>query len=815
MSPRRTFKGFAAAFAYLFGQTADDSTAQEKSAVLESQTPKEDLRSSTNKERPTTRHSPAPIPSHPEAHTFKTMLEEEWANDGFQDSETHEKQPLSPEMSVHRLSLHHKFRGILNHLGYYYGIRTVKDLMGLERSGLLELPIITEESLTAFEDAISQHLGNSFAFSQGDWDDTPTGDDRPSGRYFNNRESSILAATSINALGLPRELVAKLRSNQVHTVKQLALISRRRLYSDYGVSLSDSFFIETLISELIGERFLFSELDGFPPVFIDNPRPAAAGPEDSSVLSLEEAKESTTSNAIAIKHSNKKTKLIEPMTFEELLGVALRKLPKTSNLSLEQIRQIYESAIQQLDFLDNEQPPFNVALARKWLKSNQGFVYVNDSDIRQVNDDEPRLRRLVTTIDSIALANTEYAVSFFFKELPKQMRDLGIGSPEVLEQYLRILFRNDSEVSFTEDLMIGFGAVDRTKQLERIASRKHLTTREAIAREYQWSYGVPVSTVLEWMNECFGNKEPAATPSVSSQPSTAVSIPTPRSTKKKSSATAERLDKFFKEQLQGPCCDPDLIKARFKHEFPARKRYPLNRDYLQELGYYKDANLLFEIGIVPDDYFGDLIDTNDLFSKGDKGFETKVFAHPAFKAELKRRLKHLTVLEYEKDKFISARRLEQFSGVTHDDLTSYVNAICDTIPKGEPFTIKSLANDYRFTHPVELLRDEMGLDDYFFESIIDLSYRTNTCSVNHTRVFICSEIDFAAPDFFRLVIEKEGPHEVDEFLYLLEDKYGISCPRTLFWPTIARSGLYYDDITDAIYVSKDQWKEVVKNELAR
>ncbi len=282
--------------------------------------------------------------------------------------------------------------------------------------------------------------------------------------------------------------------------------------------------------------------------------------------------------------------------------------------------------------------------------------------------------------------------------------------------------------------------------------------------------------------------------------------------------TAEYAD-FLRNELKADCCDRRLIAERFRARFPEGPADPFDARTLRQLGFKtRGKKLLFREGVNYIDYFEELIDSKDMFARGDTGFENAVFNDPQFRKILRNRMRTYKVVEYERDSFISTDRLCNQMDVSLENIQNYSQDIVAQLRESYgthvPFTVWSLRNRYGIHHPLDTLQTEGGMSDYIFETLFDIDQKVQCCTLAKKRGFLETDGRFDTGNFIECLIEMNGPMEIDDLVDLLRGAFGIDYPELPLHHTISTTSLYYDDITDSVYNSRREWEEMVNREFA-
>lgn len=417
--------------------------------------------------------------------------------------------------------------------------------------------------------------------------------------------------------------------------------------------------------------------------------------------------------------------------------------------------------------------------------------------------------------DAVRSDGTELCARLVFRASRNELRRAGIATPVALYDELKQVFWNaDEGVTLGDHLSVGFGKVDRRRQMRAFAERHADEPRNVAAKAYEREYGFSAGIAAIWLDlfaepanvsvsEWLGVK----TAEQSTDDATSRTDVSETSDAEREAPTVEG---FLVRELAGRICDEGLVRRRFTFEFPDEPSEALDRS-IESAGYYEDRGLLFREGNTPNDHFTRLLAEHPSFAKGDAGFENAVWQHPAFRHVLRQALSDHRVLLYEGDSYISFTRLHNVLGARMADIESYAPAVSMDALEGEPFTVASLRARGATSHPL------YGLDmpDDFYEGLLDVGGLLRSCTLAGTKVFVTGgEGRLSAADLIEWIVAQNEGIERDDLPRLLASDLGITCPMPLLTTTIYNSDVYYDDIGDAYYSSMEAWKKEARNELA-
>ena len=417
--------------------------------------------------------------------------------------------------------------------------------------------------------------------------------------------------------------------------------------------------------------------------------------------------------------------------------------------------------------------------------------------------------------DAVRSDGAELCARLVFRASRSELRRAGITTPVALYDELKQAFWNaDEGVTLGDHLSVGFGKVDRRRQVRTFAERHADEPRNVVAKAYEREYGFSAGIAAIWLDlfaeptdvsfsEWLG-VEVAECPT--DAPASRADTPEARGAERE----APTLEGFLARELAGRICDAGLVRRRFAFEFPDDPPDVLDRG-IENTGYYEDRRLLFREGSTPSDHFTRLLAEHPSFAKGDAGFENAVWQHPVFRHVLRQALSDHRALLYEGDSYISFTRLHDVLGVRMADIESFAPAVSMDAPEGKPFTVASLRAGGATSHPL------YGLDmpDDFYEGLLDTGGLLRSCTLAGTKVFVAGgEGRISAADLIEWIVAHHEGIERDDLPRLLANDLGITCPAPLLTTTIYNSDVYYDDIGDAYYSSMEAWKKEARNELA-
>ncbi len=293
--------------------------------------------------------------------------------------------------------------------------------------------------------------------------------------------------------------------------------------------------------------------------------------------------------------------------------------------------------------------------------------------------------------DAVWRDGSELSARLVFRASRNELRRAGITTPAALYDELKQVFWNaDEGVILGDHLSVGFGNVDRRRQVRAFTERHADEPGNVVAKAYEREYGFSAGIAAIWLDLFAEPTDVSVSEWLGVETAERSADDAAARADAPETSDAEReaptVEGFLVRELAGRICDEGLVRQRFTFEFPDEPSEALDRG-IEGAGYYMDHGLLFREGSTPSDHFTRLLAEHPSFAKGDAGFENAVWQHPAFRHVLRQALSDHRVLLYEGDSYISFARLHGVLGARMADIESYAPAVSMDAPEGEPFTV--------------------------------------------------------------------------------------------------------------------------------
>lgn len=424
---------------------------------------------------------------------------------------------------------------------------------------------------------------------------------------------------------------------------------------------------------------------------------------------------------------------------------------------------------------------------------NTSFALVDGSDIRYFLWSKVDFGAIRDMLAAESKRNIECSCSLLFDAHPEFMRQCDIRSGDELHIVLKHMLKENPvehvELGFRP--LIKLGECSRERQLVELIREHGTISRQDLVAEYAQKYGLDQRKVnanylgLVKQYQLNGRYEYIGL------------------------ALNDEQKAYLRSILNKDCVTLADTRLQMTGKYPAIRAEAVNADVLRDMGYKVSAGLVFRDNIDVSAYFKHLIGSRDAFTCGDQGFSEEVFKHPVFHAILHGKVKAHEYVEIEDRSFVSATRLEQAFGYGLKDLDDYAEAVVSFAEKDVPFTFTSLKNA-GFSHELDRLRDEAGLTDTFYASIMESEPGTiKRGSLGGTPVMCRCGCAFSAVNLIEWIVGREGALDYEEIQYRLNDDYGIEVTDAVLKAVVGRSNLFVGETMGIVCKDKEAYKSAM------
>lgn len=256
-------------------------------------------------------------------------------------------------------------------------------------------------------------------------------------------------------------------------------------------------------------------------------------------------------------------------------------------------------------------------------------------------------------------------------------------------------------------------------------------------------------------------------------------------------AMTEEQIKILSENLPDDFYYFDEIEQKFAMLFPDAEIELVNGFNLKRLGFVLNTTYAVKNYPSSSSYFHALLTKNDItdISAMRKRFY-KINMFSSILYELKR---DYTIIEFEKNKYVSIARLESL-GFDRTKLKQYCDKVYAYAQNIDFFTIESLSKQ-GFTADLESL----GFEPWFYSSILRKDHRFSHRKMGGTVLFHAAGQEASIRNLVFSILEQESSVDVDRLIAQLKEDYHIQLDRWDIIPRIQNTELYFDNIMDKIY----------------
>ena len=407
---------------------------------------------------------------------------------------------------------------------------------------------------------------------------------------------------------------------------------------------------------------------------------------------------------------------------------------------------------------------------------------------RYYNIDATDADAFVSEIDWSQYTDKWISTQKLFRDYPQLMAEYDLHDYYELHNYLRKTLAVSKNRQMTIEVhrmpMLKIGIADREKQVFDFMCEHAPIEQKELAALFEESYGVDETTALVgWF------------PSISAYCHDGVySIP-------EYDLSPEQYQ-VAKTALTDDYYSISDVKRKFASLFATSGRSLVSTYSLKRLGFKVYAGyVLRNTHTSAAEFFSTLL--NEKETVDINAFPSSMRRLLVFSAQLAKLRKERALIEYEPQKFIQRRKLEQI-GVGLSDLDDFCSSVLSHVTPGSFFTIKSL-QDSGYKHHLF----ELGFDDWFYASVLEhgelgISVR----KMASTKLLFAGKKTISDADFLQWFVQNERRTEVYDLLTRLE-RFGVPFKRSRLLEIVKDTELYYSGITDAVYDCYDTYFEEI------
>ena len=263
---------------------------------------------------------------------------------------------------------------------------------------------------------------------------------------------------------------------------------------------------------------------------------------------------------------------------------------------------------------------------------------------------------------------------------------------------------------------------------------------------------------------------------------------------------------FLLSCLQDGFCILDDLRIKYAEKFPSNNSPErVNDATLSGLAFRVYSNFVISNKYrSAKEYFSQKLLDNDLSDLNQ--WDSRVADCQVVRQVIDELTSEYDLLEFDKKKYMT---FEHFSNVMPNfkrkDFYHYLNCVSDCVNKDEYFTFKLLV-DRGLKSPFH----ELGFSEWFPASIIKNSHEYRYIRIGGTFLFYKGNRNKTKTDFFKSLLLELYSIEIDDFIDLLRNDYGILMNRNNIIHAVKDSSIYFDSIMDKLYYKKEYYYDEIK-----
>lgn len=446
--------------------------------------------------------------------------------------------------------------------------------------------------------------------------------------------------------------------------------------------------------------------------------------------------------------------------------------------SLDEFIDLYNMLLEDYE-LNNEKLVINKRTYGNRLAESNIVLWSHGSKFRYYDIHSKDYTELLDTLNLEQYNNVEYSALKFFVAYRDVMDIYDIRNEYELHNLLKKVLSDNqkSNIRFGKMPMMEFGQADRDDTMRKFLFRCAPIRMEDLAQKYEEEYGIKAATVLANHVDCIKTYLHDGVYKVDFPELTPDQI--------------ESIKSLFTNDYYSM----DKVKAILEREFSE-----LGEEYINAHTFYEIGFSLYSGYIISNKYSSAKQYFQEMFAREDI-FEYQMDCYNATQYDIFNKLKQdYEIIEFQPKTFINIRRLKNI-GITKDDLLNYITDVFSFMDYGEFFTIASLKHK---NHEHELYM--LGFEDCFYASLIaENKTMFSSERISGTRVMIKGKNNVSLVKLLESILSKHEKIEIYDLLDILKNFYGIVVDRYKVVENIHKSSLYYDSITENVYIDYEKY----------
>lgn len=379
--------------------------------------------------------------------------------------------------------------------------------------------------------------------------------------------------------------------------------------------------------------------------------------------------------------------------------------------------------------------------------------------------------------------NQYISAEIIYKNAAAEMEKSNIQNPfeliTLLKQFPDICAKY--HITFSKAPFLAFGSGNAIAQLQDLLKELSPISGEKLAQEYERRYGLKANTVkvrlLKEISPYLRNG--------------VYDLQTRSITDKQIEGISKKFTK--------PWYMVEDVQKIFKSKVGTRYEAYLSTENLRKIGFRKTNTIIYS------NRYRSLIECLDKNDWAGNTFyvQNELWENPQIYAALQKQAAKFEIVEYLPQKFIRLAYLKR-NGVHKKNLNAFIEDVCRRIQDDAYFTLKSL-RDQGYEFPL----DDLGFDDTFYYSILKQSKKIQGRKVAGTYLLRKSKQDVTLSDFIEFLLSQVRSIDIFDLSELIAAQYGIALAPSHIRTLASGSQMYYDSISEKIYLDYDEYFEEV------
>ena len=415
------------------------------------------------------------------------------------------------------------------------------------------------------------------------------------------------------------------------------------------------------------------------------------------------------------------------------------------------------------------------------LSEARFVLWKQNSSLRYYDIDGQDYTELLETLQLDSFENIDYSTLKFINDYPDVMRRYDIRDQYELHNLLRKIIPEGSyhDMKFGKMPIIAFGEPDREgAMVDLLIGNAPITQTDffnLVKKEYGFDWGaIPLKPLTPYYHEGVYRID------------------------QKEMSLENRA--ILKQSLTMDLYFINEIKDIYSNLVENADLEEINPYNLKMMGFQVYSKYALQKYTSLDVYFNHLLTKDDII---DITEYRKRFGYIGmFSSKLSELRYNLELIEFEKNQFISIKKLEG-SGITKDIIKNYCNEVFDFVKDKEYFSVKSLRKS-GFDSDLY----EYGFSDVFYANLLLADERFSYGNMFGNIILLKGREQVIIKSFLVSIIKKYGIIDIYDLMNELADIYDCKISdKSNIINRLHDTEVYYDTILGRIYANKDLYYE--------